>query len=181
MSNNLWLVAGLGNPGSKYDMTPHNVGFSYLDYFDIELFNTFSTETKFKALLKEEQDGDNKILCVKPLTFMNNSGQSIAKIAKYYKIDPKHIIIVHDDLDIELGKVKYKIGGGSAGHNGIKSIDSSLKTPEYWRVRIGVKTPLSESSPAEEYVLRKISQNDYDKVYDSFLKVNKAIELIMNQ
>ena len=131
------LVAGLGNPGKEYEHTRHNMGFDVID----ELARRWSVnvwKTDMKAEIASVVRFGEKILLVKPLTYMNDSGNAVASISAYYQIEPDHIVVIHDDMDLEFGRIKVKAGGSAGGHNGIKSIDRSLGTPKYARVRMGV-------------------------------------------
>ena len=131
------LVAGLGNPGKEYEHTRHNMGFDVID----ELARRWAVnvwKTDMKAEIASVVRFGEKILLVKPLTYMNDSGNAVASISAYYQIEPDHIVVIHDDMDLEFGRIKVKAGGSAGGHNGIKSIDRSLGTPKYARVRMGV-------------------------------------------
>ena len=154
------LIAGLGNPGKKYVGTRHNIGFACLDELVSQLkFDNFSENKDFKALISMGTAGSYKVILAKPLTYMNESGQSIAKIAKYYKIPSSKVLIIHDELSINFGQIRSRIGGQSAGHNGIKSIISHLGA-EFGRIRVGIKndkTPIDESS---DFVLAKFNQQE---------------------
>ncbi len=135
------LIAGLGNPGLQYRGTRHNMGYWLLDAIAEEKGLRFSADTKFfgeVARLKCEQ-GD--IWLLKPTTYMNLSGSAVQAMASYYKISPEEILVVHDELDIAPGCMKIKLGGGNAGHNGLKDITAKLSTPNFWRLRIGIGHP----------------------------------------
>jgi PTH1 family peptidyl-tRNA hydrolase len=141
------LIVGLGNPGKEYEKTRHNIGFRILN----EMAGGFKFEKKFNAEIKKE-----KLIFAKPQTFMNNSGVAVAAIAKFYKIKPENIIVVHDDMDLAFGKIKISFGSRSAGHNGVQSIIDSLGTNEFYRIRSGIGHR-PEKIPAEKYVLQKFS------------------------
>lgn len=135
-----WLVAGLGNPGEKYRDTRHNMGFAVADELATRWDITFSNHKGLaelgKGVMRLGSDS-KKFFLAKPLTYMNNSGEAIASICHYYHISVDHIIIIHDDMDLDFGRIKVKNGGSAGGHNGIKSIDRSLGTNKYDRVRMG--------------------------------------------
>lgn len=150
------LIVGLGNPGKKYESTWHNVGFLALDELAKDGFDNFKEEKKFKALVSSGMIGSEKVLLVKPQTFMNNSGESVQAIAHFYKVSPEDVIVVHDEFDIELGKIRISHDSSAAGHNGIKSIISHLGTQEFTRVRIGIKPTKPLSIPTDVFVLKKI-------------------------
>ena len=128
------LLVGLGNPGPNNTNNRHNIGFKIIDAVNKQ-FNLSKQKPKFKGLLTTGNIEDKKVYAIKPLTFMNNSGVAIKELIEYFKIDAKNVIVFHDDMDIDLGKVKAKVGGGSAGHNGIESIDKSIGK-DYSRVRV---------------------------------------------
>lgn len=141
MASDFWLVVGLGNPGAKYEGTRHNLGFMCLD----ELTTRWSvslSDHKGLALLGKGimnlHSRNLKTFFAKPLTYMNDSGNAVASICAYYDISPEHVIVIHDDMDLEFGRIKVKAGGSAGGHNGIRSIDRSLGTNKYARVRLGM-------------------------------------------
>lgn len=197
------IFVGLGNPGDKYTTTRHNIGFTVLEKFQKE-FNTseetgFAENKKFKSEIKQiewnRKKGKElveKIILVKPNTFMNNSGLAVSIISSFYKIKPEDIWVIHDDLDLPAGTIKIRFGGASAGHKGVDSIIESLKTDKFWRIRIGIGHPHNE--PDENGNLKtKISKRKLGSV-DSFVlgkfgkgeknktiikKVVKAIEAIL--
>ena len=141
MASDFWLIAGLGNPGSKYEGTRHNMGFMAADVL-AERWSINFSDHKGLALLGKgvmSLDGrSQKFFLAKPLTYMNESGNAVASICSYYQIEPDQVIVIHDDMDLDFGRIKVKAGGSAGGHNGIKSIDRSLGTPKYARVRMGV-------------------------------------------
>ena len=135
----MFLIVGLGNPGAEYAATRHNIGFMTADYLH-EKYNFSPFKSKFDGLIAEGKINNEKVLLLKPQTFMNLSGNSVVKAANFYKILPQNVIVIHDDMDLPVGKLKAKIGGGAGGHNGLKSIDAAI-TPNYNRIRIGVCHP----------------------------------------
>jgi len=173
----MWLICGLGNPGEKYTNTRHNVGFDLLDQIAKEYKFDLIKKDKASEILKGNID-NKKCLLLKPLTFMNLSGNVVSKIKNYYKIPISNIIILHDDLDLKLGKVKIKIGGGNAGHKGLGNIDQKIGK-EYIRLRIGINHPGSKKL-VSSYVLKKFSKDDR-KIIDMIMKIlcNK-LDLIFN-
>ena len=141
MASDFWLVAGLGNPGKQYEGTRHNMGFMAADVLAERWSVNFSDHKGIAMLGKgvmNLQGKSVKFFLAKPLTYMNESGTAVASISSYYQIPPDHIVVIHDDMDLELGRIKVKAGGSAGGHNGIKSIDRSLGTNAYARVRLGV-------------------------------------------
>ncbi|MEX6505757.1 aminoacyl-tRNA hydrolase [Jiella sp. M17.18] len=137
------LIAGLGNPGSRYAGNRHNIGFMAVD--EIARAHNFGPwSKKFSAEIAEGQIGPEKVLLLKPQTFMNESGRSVGEAARFYKLEPDRIVVVHDELDLPPGKLRVKTGGGHGGHNGLRSIDAHLGTKDYRRVRLGIGHPGSK-------------------------------------
>ena len=128
------LIIGLGNPGDKYANTRHNIGFMVVDALAEKHNATFNLETKFKGMIATIGNGMEKSIILKPMTYMNLSGESIIKVMQFYKIDPTDIIVVVDDLDSPLGRIRMRTKGSSGGHNGLKSIANHIKTEEYKRI-----------------------------------------------
>ena len=145
------LLVGLGNPGAQYEKNRHNVGFMVVDRIADD-YNLPSFRKKFSGFLAEGTLKGRKTALLKPGTFMNLSGQSVAAAAKFFKIDPSRIVVFHDELDLEPGKVRVRLGGGLAGHNGLKSLAAHLGTQDFWRVRIGIGHP-GDKSRVSGYVL----------------------------
>lgn len=148
------LIVGLGNPGKEYEKTRHNVGFMIVD----ALANNWKLEKKLESELSEATIGDQKVLLAKPQTFMNSSGEAVQKIAHFYKIDPTDVVVLYDDIDLEFGKLRVRHGGGSAGHNGIKSILQHLGD-DFIRFRVGVRNEtLKNPIATDKFVLAPFSQ-----------------------
>ncbi|NQU83108.1 MAG: aminoacyl-tRNA hydrolase [Parcubacteria group bacterium] len=164
------LIVGLGNPGKKYEKTRHNVGFLVLD----AMTSGFKFEKKFNAEVVETGAGKNKIIFAKPQTFMNNSGETVLALKKYYKIKLEDIIVVHDELDLEFGKIRASIGSRSAGHNGAQSIIDFLDTKNFTRVRVGIG-PCPEKIPAEKFVLQKFGKKEEKGLEDI---IENTVEII---
>lgn len=148
MSNKYKLIVGLGNPGKKYELNRHNIGFLIIDNYTHNL-GKFEYNKKFDAeILKVEE-----VIYAKPQTFMNLSGKSVSEICRFYQIEPEEILIIQDELDLDFGKIKVSFDSSDAGHNGIKSITDSLGTKKYFRLRFGVGKP-TDYTPIEDYVLQ---------------------------
>ena len=167
------LIIGLGNPGQEFNNTRHNIGFESLDflreYFDLPKF-------KLDKKLKSEISKNKNIILAKPQTFMNNSGEAVIAIKKYYKIKLKDIIVMRDDVDIEIGKIKSKKESSGAGHKGIASIIKHLKSKNFWQIKIGVANKMIRTKiPTEKFVLQKFTKKDLKKAEDI---PNKTIEII---
>lgn len=171
------LLVGLGNIGSEYFYTHHNFGFLLLDKI-IEDYGFSMQSKKFKSEIFTGEIEKNKIIAIKPQTFMNRSGIAVLEVINFFKIPLKNIIVFHDDLDLSLGKVKVKIGGGNAGHNGLKSIDE-LCGINYVRLRLGIGRPLNNNFNIADYVLRKFGEKELQEVMRINQKISKLIpELI---
>jgi peptidyl-tRNA hydrolase, PTH1 family len=192
------LIVGLGNPGEKYDKTRHNVGFMALDKFFKEYSSAkddWKNSVKFKSLFaeiewqKQSKSGSlkgshlEKVLLVKPQTYMNNSGLSVKLVSAFYKIKPEDIWIVHDEIDLPIGSLKIRLGGASAGHRGVESIISALATDKFWRFRMGVGHPIRKELGAnrrvkkvDEYVLTGFETGEIGKARELVKRVMKAIE-----
>lgn len=166
------LIVGLGNIGDKYELTRHNVGFLVIDEMTKSLTTSNINNSNFHSTLLKS--GYN--LFSKPTTYMNNSGLAVHAIMEYYKIDLEDIIVIHDDLDLPFGSVKFKVGGGHGGHNGLRSLDSHIGK-EYIRVRIGIGKPKDKSDVAN-YVLSNFSKEELNKLQDIIAHTIKAIEAL---
>ena len=151
------LFVGLGNPTSDSENNRHNVGFKIIDSINKE-FNLSKQKPKFKGLLTTGNINNKKVYAIKPLTFMNNSGICIRELIEYFKIEAQDIIVFHDDLDVEFGKIKAKFGGSNAGHNGIASIDKFIGK-DYSRVRIGIGKP-KKNIEVSDYVLQNFDEDE---------------------
>ena len=159
----MFLVVGLGNPGEQYAASRHNVGFMAADEIH-RRYNFSAYRAKFDGLIAEGQIAGHKVYLLKPQTFMNLSGNSVVKAAHFYKILPENIVVIHDDMDLPTDKIKAKLGGGSGGHNGLKSIDSCI-TPNYNRIRLGIGHPQSKNEESViNHVLSNFSKQDKENV-----------------
>ena len=158
------LIIGLGNPGEEYKKTRHNAGFLTINKIaDSFKFPVSSFQSKFNAEISEGIIDDEKIILVKPLTFMNNSGQAVKAIMDYYKIDLENIIVIHDDLDILLGEYKIIKDRNSAGHKGVQSIIDYLGTKDFTRIRIGIAVE-NKKTPTEKFVLERFDKDEMEVV-----------------
>lgn len=168
------LIVGLGNPGKEYINTRHNIGFNLLDYIcDFD----FVSE-KFNALYKIiNVDGENVIL-IKPLTYMNLSGEAVIKFVNFYKIDINDILVIQDDLDMDLGKVKFVFNSSSGGHNGIKSIESKLNTKRYLRLKIGISN--DKLLDTKDYVLAKFNEEEKNIINNTYYKLRNLLSDFVN-
>ena len=157
------LVVGLGNPGEEYEKTRHNVGFMFLDFILND--SKFTLNKKNMAMEYETMIRGEKVLFIKPMTFMNDSGQAVIKYVNYYKIDSDDVIVIQDDLDMDLGKYKLLYNRGDGGHNGIKSIVSCLGTRKFLRLKIGIS---KANIDTKDYVLGKFSKSELKVIDETF-------------
>lgn len=179
----MFLIVGLGNPGDKFINTRHNIGFEVADLLRRKLdLPEFGKEDKFKADVSKA----GVIILVKPLTFMNLSGMAVSSVAKYYKIKPEEIIVVHDELDLPLGHIKLRLGGSDAGHHGIESVIGSLGTEKFIRVRLGIGTWHAISGEhkhaafnAEKFVVEHFLPNEKSKAKAMIKRAVKAVEAVI--
>lgn len=148
------LFVGLGNPGPEYDATRHNAGFWWIDALARELKVSLAMDKNFHAFVGRTTVNGNSVWLLKPQTFMNLSGKSVAALARFFKINPQEILVAHDELDVLPGEAKIKLGGGHAGHNGLRDIHAQLGSADYWRLRLGVGHPGNKSEVAD-WVLKK--------------------------
>ena len=172
------LFVGLGNPTPDSENNRHNVGFKIIDSINKE-FGLSKQKPKFKGLLTTGSIGNKKVYAIKPLTFMNNSGICIRELIEYFKIDAENVIVFHDDLDVEFGKVKAKFGGSSAGHNGIASIDKFIGK-DYSRVRIGIGKPKSNIE-VSDYVLQNFDEDESESIEKISKYINESISILVDK
>ena len=176
------LIVGLGNPDKEYDKTRHNVGFMVIDNY----LDSVNWSNKFNALYCEKVINGEKIIFVKPLTYMNNSGNAVGEFVRYFNIDNKDILVIQDDLDLNVGDYKLKMHSSSGGHNGIKSIIASLGNQDFPRLKVGIGSVKKDE--VIDYVLGRFSKselevlnelfNTFDKIINSF--INEGIDKTMN-
>jgi len=172
------LFVGLGNPNPNNSNNRHNVGFSVIDEIN-KKFKLSKQKPKFKGLLTTGNIDEKKVYAIKPLTFMNSSGVCIKELIEYFKIDVKNVFVFHDDMDIDLGKVKVKFGGGNAGHNGIESIDKNIGK-NYSRIRIGIGRPKKNSTGAD-HVLENFSNEEKDNVQIVTKNIIESLSILINK
>lgn len=164
------LIVGLGNPGKKYERTRHNCGFIFLDNYIRK--NNLIEKSKFNGLYYEQIINNEKIILLKPQTYMNLSGVCVKKFIDYFKISIENVLIIYDDVNYDLGKFKIRRNGSSGGHNGIKNIIEMLNTEEIKRVKIGIS---KNNIPLEDYVLKKLTDDEYNKIMSISDKINNII------
>lgn len=172
------LIVGLGNPGPDYEQTRHNAGFWLVDNLANSLPNArLQRESGFNAMVAKTTIGGNQLWLLEPQTYMNRSGQSVGAIARFYKINPDEVLVVHDELDLPPGAAKLKKGGSSGGHNGLKDITSALGTQDYWRLRIGIGHPrtLNLNQPVADFVLHRPRREEQLLIDEA---IEKALRII---
>ena len=172
------LLVGLGNPSPNHSNNRHNVGFQAIDAINLK-FKLSKQKPKFKGLLTTGNIYEKKIYAIKPLTFMNSSGICIKELIEYFKIDAKDVFVFHDDMDINIGKIKAKFGGSSAGHHGIDSIDKNIGK-HYSRIRIGIGRPKS-NSVGEDHVLDNFSSDEKQNVADITNNIIESLSYLINK
>lgn len=172
------LVFGLGNPGSKYKNTKHNIGFIAIDEIAQSLGLTFN-QTKFKSLYAEGHVGGEKIILIKPQTFMNLSGESIQPWVDYYDLTGEDIVVIYDDMDLPVGKIRLRVQGSAGGHNGMKSIIEQLGTKEFNRIRVGIGRPFPKQTVIS-HVLSQFPKERVEDIKEAILKVEDAINYWFN-
>jgi len=160
------IIVGLGNPGEKYIKTKHNIGFILLDVFSNSHNLEWQYEPRFDSLLAKHE---NLIFC-KPQTFMNNSGESVSKLVSFHKLDLGDLIVIHDDVDLDFGDVKFGRKMGSAGHKGIDSIVEKLGGNDFWRLRVGIGRPIDTRFDVENYVLSDFTDEELEKMKTLWIK-----------
>jgi len=171
------LFVGLGNPTPDSQNNRHNIGFKIIDAIN-QKFCLSKQKPKFKGLLTMGNIGEEKVYAIKPLTFMNNSGTCIRELIEYFKIDSSDIIVFHDDLDIEFGKIKTKFGGSDAGHNGIASLDKFIGK-DYSRVRIGIGKP--DKTKVNDFVLGNFNEEEQIKLNEISKKIISSLSILIEK
>lgn len=180
------LIIGLGNPGKEYENTRHNAGFLALDHIFSPSMEgeqggvVWKFEKRFNASLAEIKIGAEKVLLAKPQTFMNNSGDAIAKLVRFYKIKPADVFLVHDDVDLPIGTLRIKVGGSSAGHKGVASVMASAKGAPFARFRIGI-APGARHKPAMDIVLGKFTANEKKKLAPVLERITDALTVAITE
>lgn len=172
------ILVGLGNPGAQYNYTRHNVGFLAIDEI-AKHYNAGSFSIKFKSQYTQLSLNKYKIILIKPLTYMNNSGIALIQILNFFKLDLRNVIVIHDDIDLQFLHLKYKISGGSGGHNGLKSIDQHCGI-NYGRLRIGVGRP-EYKDEVSSYVLHKFNNNELDKLLQLLHQIALNINFLLDK
>lgn len=170
------LIVGLGNPGKEYDLTRHNVGFLALDEFvsKTDEMENWIVKKDFKCLLSGGNIGQNRVIAMKPTTFMNLSGEAVQAVANFYKIQPGNIVVIHDEIDINFGQIRIRTGGSAAGHNGIKSVSQHIGE-DYGRIRVGIGPKKPARIKSEDFVLKKFSMEEQAQLLNLTQEVNAIL------
>lgn len=174
---NMYVVVGLGNPGKQYENTRHNVGFNVIDILAKE-YGISVSKIKHKALIGEGRVGSEKVLLVKPQTYMNLSGETLIDIYNYYKVDMENIIVIYDDIDLDVGKIRIRKKGSGGTHNGMRSIIKCLGANDFPRVRVGVSKPKPGQDLAD-FVLSRFRKEESDDVELGLEKAAKAVDVMI--
>ncbi len=172
------LIVGLGNPGPDYERTRHNAGFWFAEDVAHDIGGSFASEKKFFGQIARGSGSFSEVRALKPQTFMNLSGQSVAAVAKFYDIAPDAILVAHDELDLDAGEIKLKFGGGHAGHNGLRDIQAKLGTGDYWRLRIGIghsRDSANAQQPVADWVLNRPRRDEQDAIE---VAIERALALL---
>lgn len=184
MADSLSLIIGLGNPGTQYELTRHNAGFLALDDFADQQHCALNNE-KWNGLFCSERIEGRRVILLKPLTFMNKSGESVIRFVDFHQIPLENILVIHDDLDLDRGKIKVAAKGGAGGHNGIRSLMQHLGSPDFSRLRIGIGRPERDEKgrgiPVDRYVLGNFTDEELSLFNDRLALVHEAISLFLEQ
>jgi len=172
------LIVGLGNPGTEYEATRHNAGFWWVDALAAQWGARMLPERSYQALAARANRSVGPVWLLQPMTFMNRSGVSVATLARFFKIEPAQVLVVHDELDIAPGQAKLKFGGSTGGHNGLKDIQAMLGTPDFWRLRLGIGHP-GVKAEVVNYVLKKPSAEHRDAIAKASEQSLKAVDLML--
>lgn len=173
----MFLIVGLGNQGDLYKKTRHNVGFMAVDFISNRHNFIWSNKSKFCADIASGSMDEQKVILCKPNTFMNLSGRAVLSLMSYYKVENQKLIVIHDDIDLDLGRVKCKIGGGAGGHNGLKSIDAAVGQ-NYYRIRVGVGKPDRNKMDVSDYVLGNFSDSELLILNEKYSNIAQNIDLL---
>ncbi len=176
----MWLVVGLGNPGPKYLMTRHNVGFMAVDFLakGIGVRNE-AAKSEFQSHTIDFRWEETPVKLVKPQTFMNLSGEAVGELMRFYKVEMDHLLIIFDDLDTSFGQIRLKSSSGDGGHNGLKSLIQHLGSTEFMRIKVGIGRPVHPDQEAADYVLQKFNQTEQEKLAEILNITVDAVESVI--
>jgi PTH1 family peptidyl-tRNA hydrolase len=181
MSKPIKLIVGLGNPGADYERTRHNAGLWLIDAIAEDLRASFTNEKSFSGLVAKARVQAEQVFLAKPQTYMNRSGQCVGALARFYKLDAQEILVLHDELDLFPGQVKVKQGGGHAGHNGLRDIQSVLGSADFWRLRLGIGHPrtLNLTQEVADFVLHPPRREDQTAIDDCLTRCRAVVPLFL--
>ncbi len=174
----MYLVAGLGNPGKQYDMTRHNIGFHTIDYI-ADQYGVKINKLKYKALYGECNINGEKVLLIKPQTYMNLSGESLVDFVKFFKVPIENVLVINDDISLGTGKLRIRAKGSAGGHNGLKSIIYQLQSDNFVRLKIGVGAPEHKDYELVDYVLGRFGKDEIPILEETIKKCKKAVDEII--
>lgn len=178
-----FVIAGLGNPGSQYENNRHNIGFMFVDYLAVKHGLDWS-RCKWDGLLSRSSLWGARVCLIKPSAYMNRSGRAVAGVSNYYNIVPEDILVIHDDLDMSVGRIKLVKGGGTGGHNGIRSIVQDLGSTDFYRLKVGIGRPgnsdVHPDMPVEKYVLSDFSEQERILVSDRYTCLEDGVKLLVH-
>ncbi len=180
MTDEVWLIVGLGNPGPEYTKTRHNIGAIALEVWANRLGLKFSRHKKAQAFVAEGRFEQNRVILVFPQTYMNQSGAAVKALMNFYKIEVNRLIVLHDELDIDFASIRMKLGGGDNGHNGLRSIRSATGTGDWLRVRLGIGRPPGQMDPAA-YVLKPFASAETKELAIFNEEVCDAVEVLITK
>ena len=180
MSDSVFLLVGLGNPGAEYESTRHNVGFRVVDAIADANSAVFSKKTDLFSEIASFKKDSYKIVLAKPQTFMNLSGRAVGVLQKFFKVSSENIIVFHDDIDLKFAQLRIKKGGGNAGHNGLKSIDGIIGR-DYWRVRIGIGRPENPEFSVASYVLGNFSRDENETIESICIGIANNLSSLLSE
>ena len=170
----MYLVVGLGNPGNEYKMTRHNIGFEVIDYIAAQK-GVKVNKLKFKGIYGELNILGEKVILVKPQTYMNLSGSCVVEFCNFYKIPPENVIVINDDTSLERGRIRIRQKGGAGGHNGLKSIISNLRTEVFPRIKVGIGSAANANMELTDFVLGKFTKDEIPILENAIIKTSKAV------
>ncbi|MBS4050037.1 MAG: aminoacyl-tRNA hydrolase [Methylomonas sp.] len=173
------LIVGLGNPGSQYEKTRHNAGFLFIDHLAASRGAGWSNNAQFQADVASCSGGADKLMLLKPMTFMNKSGLSVGKMLRYHKLKPDELLVVHDELELPEGAVRMKRDGGHAGHNGLRDIISHIDSRDFYRLRLGIGRPEASGANIANYVLSRPSVTTLGIFESVFSKIEARLDLVL--
>ncbi len=178
-NDNIWLIAGLGNPGGKYERTWHNMGFMVLEYLS-QKYNIKITKIKFKGIYGQGEINGQKVILLKPATFMNNSGESVREAVSFFKIPEERTLLIYDDIDIDIGNIRIRPQGSAGTHNGMRSVITHLNTSAFPRIRIGIG-PMPDNWQIVDYVLSEIPDIQKETVFEAIKTSVQVIEDLLGK